>query len=131
MEVIFIFNIGTFIFDIYRSTFAGDEPCHFAEQLLLFILAERALMALKWALENVLGSKTVVQLHAEEHNEKAGPSMSDMARKWLGHSGFGWLFDDFGGVRPLCGLPKGRRERHRCWTRSCRHSQRIASRAEG
>lgn len=55
--MIFVFNI---------------EHLQLAHKLILFILAERALMALKWTVENFLGSKTVAQLQAEEHNEKAG-----------------------------------------------------------
>ena len=55
LQVIFVFNIEHL------------EPFH---KLILFILAERALMALKWTIENFLGAKTVAQLQAEEHNEK-------------------------------------------------------------
>lgn len=124
MEVIFVFY---------------GKRLEFSHKLLLFIFAERALMALKWTLESVLGSKTVAQLQAEEQNEKVGAASlfsglrcGTMARKWTGHGGFGWVFDDFRGVRPLV-------ERRRCWRRSCRHHRRmvltpcsaVAPRAEG
>lgn len=46
------------------------EHMDFASKLLVFILSERALMGLKWVMETFMGTKTVAQLRAEEHNEK-------------------------------------------------------------
>eukprot|EP00434_Breviolum_minutum_P038410 symbB.v1.2.034070.t1/scaffold4254.1/size42344/4 len=53
--VIFIFNI---------------EKMDLATKLIVFILAERVLMALKKALEGMMGYKTVAQLRIQEHNEE-------------------------------------------------------------
>lgn len=53
--VIFVFNI---------------EKMSLATKLILFILAERVLMALKKAMEGLMGSKTVAQLRIQEHNEE-------------------------------------------------------------
>lgn len=53
--VIFVFNI---------------EKMSLATKLIVFILAERVLMALKKALEGLMGSKTVAQLRIQEHNEQ-------------------------------------------------------------
>ncbi|CAE7364594.1 ANO5 [Symbiodinium pilosum] len=46
------------------------ENLPFKIQLIAFILSERAMMALKYAMERFLGSKTVAQLRVEEHNEE-------------------------------------------------------------